>query len=149
MLLPLREITSMILLGNDLTKEIKASSRIKSHCFNITASNSFLVANCLPFAYTALVRTPHKFSIGLRSGLFADHSKTGIFLSSSHFCVCIYLWILAPSCINIQSGCIKGSKHSPNISVYFTESYVPFIMCKSKIVPFTNAPQIIREPPPN
>ncbi len=140
MLLCLREITSMILLGNNLTKEIKVSSHIKTHCFNISASNYFLVANCLPFAYTALVKTPHKFSVGLKSGLFAYHHKTGIFLSSRDFSVCFDMWILASSCINIQSGCIKGSKHSPNISVYFTESYVPFIMCKSKIVPFTNIP---------
>ena len=115
MLLPLREITSIILLCNDLTKYFKVSSGIKSHCFKISASNSFLVANCLPFANTALVRMPHKFSIGLRSGLFAGYSKIGILLSSSHFFVCFDLWILAPSCINIQSGCIKGSKHSSNI----------------------------------
>src|SRR4029434_4326612 len=69
---------------------------------------------------TRLLRIDHKFSMGLRSGVFPGHGpKISMFCSPSHLAITFALWQGAPSCLFITKLFLDGWEklHSEDVLV--------------------------------
>jgi len=100
----------------------------------IASISCCLLLGC--FAETRRFNFDHKFSIGLRSGLFPGHGRTSTPLSESHFIHTRAVWHGAPSCWN-KNGTpspnrlrAEGSSFGCRTSLmYFLEFMIPSMTC--------------------
>ena len=81
---PLATITALSLCGLVSIRLIHLDTAILLHFLQSCSSSVRLHDD---WAWRALFKSSHKFSIGLRSGLWLGHSRTFTLLSLNHFCV--------------------------------------------------------------
>ena len=97
-------MTAFIHLGILSIKSLQNSSDISRIQTNFIASiRAGIFEGCL--SATSSLRTVHKFSIGLRSGLLPGHFRRVIFLALKKSVTIVKRWHGAPSCIKIVQSC--------------------------------------------
>ncbi len=108
---------------------------------NLSDCEGISCAHC-----TALFRSPHRFSIGFRSGLWLGHSKTWIFFWSSHSFVDLDVCFGLLSCWKIKflfifSFLAEAWRFCANIDWYLELFIIPSTLTKAPVPAEKNSPK--------
>ena len=148
---PFAAITSMQRFFIDPIRLLIVWWSISDQEFIIAPVKDTFESYCLPWPWTCWVTIPQRFSMGLRSGLYAGQSIRTTFLSLKKAFDCLDTLIGLLSYWKIaQFPAIRkksSKKCSVSMSVYWFKSMLPFTRINLNISLDQNAPHVISEPP--